>query len=58
MKLEIGKNVHPPPPPSLHRFCETTNDMYLKLSTNVKTLEKLRYDAQSQLRIFLTNYRI
>ena len=48
MKFEICKNVRPPPP-SLHRFSITPNNMYLKLSTNVQTLEKLKDGTQSQV---------
>ena len=46
MKFEICKNV---PAPILHLFSGTPNDMYLKLSTNVKTLKKLKYSTQSQV---------
>ena len=44
MKFEICKNVRP-----LHRFSGTPNNMYLKLSTNVQTLEKLKDGTQSQV---------
>ena len=44
MKFEICKNV-----PPLHLFCGTPNDMDLELSTNVKTLKKLKYGTQSQM---------
>ena len=45
MKVEICKNV----PLPLYLFSGTPNDMYLKLSTNVKTLENLKYGTQSQV---------
>ena len=47
MKFEICKNKCTPPP--LHLFSGTSNNMYLKLSTNVKALEKLKYGTQSQV---------
>ena len=47
MKFEICKNVRPPP--LLHLFPGTPNNTYLKLSTNVQTLEKLKDGTQSQV---------